>query len=93
VLVLLEALAQTVTHLGLRNLSFTDELVPALARSPALQRLEVLDLSLGVLLDGAAPLRRHADAFRHLHRLDVTHTGLRDFEALQAVIPALAAFS
>lgn len=79
----------TVKHLGLRNLPFADELVPFLAGSQAVARLETLDLSLGVLLDGAPALRTHAAAFRHLARLDVTDTGLPDFEALALELPAL----
>lgn len=86
---LLREVPPTVKHLGLRNLPFTDELLPYLAKSPTLRQLETLDLSAGVLLDGAPALRTHVDAFRHLARLDVTDTGLPDFEALALELPAL----
>ncbi|MFZ5443120.1 MAG: hypothetical protein ACOZQL_24140 [Myxococcota bacterium] len=86
---LLRELPPTLKHLGLRNLPFTDELLPFLARWPGLARLESLDLSLGVLLDGARALRELAPAFRHLVRLDVTDTGLPDLEALQREVPGL----
>lgn len=86
---LLREVPPTVRHLGLRNLPFTDELVPHLARAPVLRQLETLDLSLGVLLDGAEALREHAASFRHLTRLDVTDTGLPDFDALKLELPAL----
>lgn len=86
---LLREVPPTVRHLGLRNLPFTDGLVPHLARAPVLRQLETLDLSLGVLLDGAEALREHAAAFRHLTRLDVTDTGLPDFDALKLELPAL----
>lgn len=79
-----------VTHLGLRNLSFTDELIAPLAGTATLKRLNELDLSFGVLLErGAELLHRHAAAFAHLKKLDVTDTGLTDFDALKEKIPGL----
>lgn len=79
-----------VTHLGLRNLQFTDELITPLAGSTTLKRITELDLSFGVLLErGAELLHRHAAAFAHLRKLDVTDTGLTDFDALKEKIPGL----
>lgn len=79
-----------VTHLGLRNLAFTDELIAPLSASATLKRLAELDLSFGVLLErGAELLHRHAAAFAHLKKLDVTDTGLTDFDALKEKIPGL----
>lgn len=86
---LIREVPPTVTHLGLRNLPFTEALLEVLARSAVLPRLEVLDLSLGVLLDGQEPLLRLASKFSHLLWLDVTDTGLPDFEAVKQVIPGL----
>ncbi|MFT3708648.1 MAG: hypothetical protein QM817_13435 [Archangium sp.] len=79
-----------VTHLGLRNLAFTDELIPALASATVLKRLTELDLSFGVLLArGEELLSRHAEAFAHLKLLDVTDTGLTNFDELKLRIPGL----
>jgi hypothetical protein len=86
---LIREVPPTVTHLGLRNLPFTEALLEVLAGSAVLPRLEVLDLSLGVLLEGRAPLLRLASKFAHLVRLEVTDTGLPDFEAVKQVIPGL----
>lgn len=82
-------LPPTVTRLGLRNLPFTDELIPWLAKSSPLERLTHLDLSLGVLFGAERALGEHAAAFQHLKRLDVTDTGLDDVERLTRQIPGL----
>lgn len=64
-------------HLGLVNSELTHELIEPLARSPLVRRLRVLDLSKGVLKDGDSErLLRHADAFRHLERLDLSENQL-----------------
>ncbi len=61
------------TTLWLENASFADELIEPLARSPLLPRLAELSLALGTLSDrGAATLARHAGAFAHLARLDLS---------------------
>ncbi|MBB6118135.1 STM4015 family protein [Nocardiopsis algeriensis] len=66
-------------HLGLRNAEHTDRWVPELVRAPLLERLEVLDLSLGTLTDeGARSLLDRIDAFAHLERLDLHHHYLSD---------------
>lgn len=88
---LLRELPKTVRHLGLRNLPCTKELIPMLAASAVLQQLTEVDLSLGVLYDGAAMLEQHAKAFAHLKVLDVTDTGLAEHQALKRHIPGLVA--
>jgi len=66
-------------YLGLKNAVFTDELVVPLAKSKLLKQLEVLDLSMGCLTDaGAAEIAKHADAFGHLAKLDVSACYLTD---------------
>lgn len=60
----------TLTHLGLVNAEFTQDLVEPLARSKLLGQLKVLDLSKGTLLDeDVEALLRHAGAFKHLDKL------------------------
>lgn len=86
---LFAALPPGVRSLGLRNAPFTEELIGALASSPRLATLTALDLSDGVLVDGAPLLTRHADAFSHLTRLDVSDTGLRIDDELRARLPNL----
>lgn len=88
---LIRELPESVRHFGLRNLPFTDELIPVLAASRTLPHLTTLDLSLGVLFGAEEVLLEHAAAFRHLRQLDVTHTGLDEtgLEHLRAAIPGL----
>ncbi|MEU0491015.1 STM4015 family protein [Nocardiopsis sp. NPDC006139] len=62
-----------VRSLGLRNAERTDEWVRALAGSPVLERLEVLDLSLGTLTDEGARVLMETPGFRGLRRLDLHH--------------------
>lgn len=88
-LAVVAALPKSVRSLGLRNAPFTEDLVGALAQSPRLATLDALDLSDGVLLDGAAALKRHAAAYRHLRILDVSDTGLRVDDELRAALPNL----
>jgi hypothetical protein len=59
-------------HLGICNAPFTNELVPALARSAILPRLRSIDLALGVLdPDGAAALIAVRDRFAHLESIEL----------------------
>ncbi|MFY7065570.1 STM4015 family protein [Nocardiopsis changdeensis] len=62
-----------VRSLGLRNAEETDPWVRALAGSPVLERLEVLDLSLGTLTDEGAQILLDVPGFRGLSRLDLHH--------------------
>lgn len=60
-------------HLGLRNAEFTDALCAWIVTAPLLPRLQILDLSLGILTDaGARILERHGDRLAHLERLDLS---------------------
>ncbi|HEU0031629.1 MAG TPA: hypothetical protein VFQ53_13410 [Kofleriaceae bacterium] len=60
-------------HLGLVNCSFTNQLVPALARSAIVTRLRSLDLSHGTLDDlGVEHLLANVAAFHHLESIDVS---------------------
>lgn len=88
-LAVVHALPSTVRALGLRNALFTEGLLEALAGSPRLAQLSELDVSSGVLLDGAPIFRRHAAAFRHLRLIDVSDTGLVVDEDLRAALPNL----
>jgi uncharacterized protein (TIGR02996 family) len=61
-----------VKHLALANSPFINDLIPHLVKSPLLKQLSTLDLSLGEMTDdGANLIVTHADAFRHLTKLDV----------------------
>ena len=66
------------THLGVRNSEYTDDVCEALAGSPLLGRLEVLDLSLGTLTDRGARALAAAPAVTGLKKLDVHHHYLSD---------------
>ncbi|WP_019608624.1 STM4015 family protein [Nocardiopsis sp. CNS-639] len=77
-------------YLGVRNAEDVDAWIPVLADAPVVGRLEVLDLSLGVLTDrGARALVERADAFAGLRRLDLHHHYL-DQEAVERVGAAFA---
>lgn len=79
------------TTLGLGNAEFTDDLIPLLAASPLLPRLERLDLTMGTLSDaGAEALASHKAAFRHLKQLDLRHNCLS--EDGQELVRALGPF-
>ena len=79
------------TTLGLGNAEFTDDLIPLLARSPLLPRLQHLDLTMGTLSDaGAAALVSHKQAFSHLKQLDLRHNCLG--ESGQADARSLGSF-
>ena len=78
---------ETLTHLGLVNCEFTPQLIEPLARSPLLRRLRSLDLSKGVLGDGDVDaVVRHADAFRHLERFDLSENLFEDSSAIRAAL-------
>ncbi len=60
------------THLGLCNAEFADEICDAVAKSKLLRQLETLDLSKGVMsTTGVDALVKHAKAFAHLKLLDL----------------------
>lgn len=61
------------TYLGLRDSELADQVAAAVAGSPLLGRLQVLDLSLGNLSDLGAAALAEAPAVRNLSRLDIHH--------------------
>jgi len=74
-----------VRHLALANSAFIDALIPQLAKSPLLQQLTTLDLSLGEMTDeGANAIVTHAAAFKHLTHLNV-HRNYLTADALAAL--------
>lgn len=76
---LLERSDLKLTHLGLANAEFTDELVPLLMKSPLLPGLETLDLSLGCLTGtGARVLADNRARLSHLKRLDLSRNCMSD---------------
>jgi hypothetical protein len=83
-----------VKHLGLTDYSQIDAVIEPLAGSKMLRQLTSLDLSLGTLgPDGAQAILDHADAFRHLKKLDVSRSYLGDswIEKLRGVGPEIVA--
>jgi hypothetical protein len=60
-------------YLGLRDSEFTDDLAIALSQSPLLERLSILDLSLGTLGDDGAAALLNCPAVRKLEKLDLHH--------------------
>ncbi|MGE9692648.1 STM4015 family protein [Streptomyces sp. NRRL F-5630] len=67
------------THLGLRDSEQQDLIAEAVAAAPVVDRLDSLDLSLGVLSDrGAEALLAAAARLTHLRSLDLHHNFLTD---------------
>ncbi|NJP48033.1 STM4015 family protein [Actinacidiphila epipremni] len=63
-------------HLGLRNSEIEDEVASALAAAPVVARLDVLDLSMGVLTDDGAVALLGGQPLTHLKALDLHHNYL-----------------
>lgn len=60
------------THLGLMNAEFQDQIVEAVAGSPILGQLRSLDLSMGTMTDaGGEAILAAADRFSHLEKLNL----------------------
>lgn len=80
---------ESLEHLGLINSEFAPELLRAVLSSKVLPRLEVLDLSKGVLLDGDVEvLLEQAEKVKHLKRLDLSENLLdASVERLKAALP------
>lgn len=74
-------------RLGLRNCQYVDQLCQALAEAKLLERLSVLDLSLGILTDAGGEWLLRAPALKQLTRLDLHHHFLS--EAMQKRLSAL----
>jgi len=69
----------SLAHLGIVNCEFVPDLIEPLAKSPVVKQLRTLDLSAGVLMDQDVDvLLRHADAFHHLDRLDLSRNLLEE---------------
>ena len=60
-------------YLGLRDSEMADELAVALARAPIVERIRVLDLSLGNLSDEGAKALLQSPAVARLQKLDIHH--------------------
>jgi hypothetical protein len=60
-------------HLGLRNSEMQDAVAAAVAAAPVVDRLEVLDLSMGVLTDEGAAALLGGRSLTHLKKLDLHH--------------------
>lgn len=76
-------------HLGLQNAENQDEIAAAVAASPVVERLESLDLSMGVLTDEGAEALLSGRPLGHLKRLDLHHHYLsEEMDArLRAALP------
>lgn len=63
------------THLGLMNCPFTDDICGRLGSSSIVKQLESLDLSMGTMTDdGARALLQHRAALAHLKTIDIGQT-------------------
>lgn len=60
-------------ELALRNSEMQDEVATAVAAAPVVARLEVLDLSMGVLTDDGAAALLAGQPLTHLKKLDLHH--------------------
>ncbi len=60
-------------YLGLCNSPFTDAVTQAVVGSPLLERIHILDLSLGNLTDEGAKALLASPAVRRLEKLDIHH--------------------
>jgi hypothetical protein len=64
--------------LGLRNCQYSDALAEALATSPIMDRISVLDLSLGTLSDRGARALLGSGKLSRLQKLDIAHHYVSD---------------
>ncbi len=60
-------------YLGLRDSDIVDEVAQAVANAPILQKIRVLDLSLGTLTDIGGQALLDATPVKHLEKLDIHH--------------------
>jgi hypothetical protein len=76
--------------LGLRNAEIADMVAAALASAPIVARLEVLDLSLGMLSDVGATALLTGQPLTHLRKLDLHHHFLSEpvMERIRAELTA-----
>ena len=61
------------TYLGLRDSEVADEVAAAVAAAPIVERIKVLDLSLGTLTDAGAEALLASPAIAKLQKLDLHH--------------------
>ncbi len=61
------------SYLGLRDSEIADEIAQAAAAAPILERIQVLDLSLGTLSDAGAEALLASPAVARLKKLDIHH--------------------
>jgi len=79
--------------LALRNSEYSDAIAEAVAGAPVLDRIKVLDLSMGTLTDTGARALIASGRLGHLDRLDISHHYVSEavVEELRAVTPNLVA--
>jgi len=65
-------------YLGLRNSEYTDAIAIAIAQAPILDRLRILDLSMGTLGDKGGAALLQSDKVPRLEKLDLHHHFLTD---------------
>ncbi|MEM9219893.1 MAG: STM4015 family protein [Cyanobacteria bacterium P01_F01_bin.150] len=65
-------------YLGLRNSKFANEMMERLVRSPLLERLQILDLSMGTLGDEGATQLLNCRAIQDLQTLNVSESYLSE---------------
>ncbi|WP_229401703.1 STM4015 family protein [Micromonospora okii] len=75
-------------HLAVSNAQYADRIVGAVAAAPVVGRLEVLDLSKGVLTDAGADALLAGQPLTHLRRLDLHHHFLSE-AARERIVAAL----
>jgi len=76
------------THLGLKNADFEDDIAVALCTAPIVKQLRTLDLSMGTMAEvGARALVENAAHFKHLDRIDLDENAIDDPE-VQALTAA-----
>lgn len=87
------ALFPQLQTLALRNCQYTDAIAEALASSPILDRIAVLDLSLGTISDTGAEALLKSGKLGRLKKLDISHHYVTPdvLERLKAAVPELVA--
>ncbi|GGM09141.1 MULTISPECIES: STM4015 family protein [Micromonospora] len=78
-------------HLAICNSEFADDIARAVATAPVVARLEVLDLSKGVLTDTGGEALLAGQPLTHLRRLDLSHHFLSEqcADRLVAALPGV----
>jgi hypothetical protein len=61
------------SYLGLRNSEYSDEIAYAIVKAPILERIKILDLSMGTLGDKGALVLLESEAVKKLKKLDIHH--------------------